>query len=80
MISRTPRNMAVMPSELDTPTGPPMRLRELMDLTGWSRPTLLAEMDRGRLKGFRVLNRQGSPWLFERAAVMAWWRSVTNAR
>lgn len=55
--------------------GPKLRLRDIMDITGLSRPTLIAEMERGLLVGSRVLNRPGSAWLFTRADVAAWWCS-----
>lgn len=54
-------------------SGHALRLRDVMAITGLSRPSVLAEMDRGALVGFQVIRRPGSPWLFERADVRDWW-------
>lgn len=53
--------------------GAPLRMRDVMAITGLSRKTIIAEMERCELVGFRILARPGSPWLFERAVVAAWW-------
>jgi hypothetical protein len=51
-------------------------LRDLEAITGWSRPTILAEVECGRLIAFRLRERRGSPWCFERHVVRAWWARI----
>lgn len=58
--------------------GPPVRLRDLCRLTGRSRASLIAEIDRGTLPAFRYLSRPGSPWYVERAIAADWWTRVTE--
>ena len=53
--------------------GPPIRMADVIALTGLSWATLRAEMERGELTGFQIVARRGSPWLFERADVLRWW-------
>lgn len=53
--------------------GTPLRLRDIMDITTLSRNSLRAEMERGALVGYRIINRPGSCWLFKRETVLAWW-------
>lgn len=53
--------------------GPPFRLRDICAVTGLSRGAIEAEIRRGLLTGFRVLQRPGSARLFDRADVRAWW-------
>jgi hypothetical protein len=47
--------------------GPPVKLRDLVAITGWTRKTLLSDIDSGRLVGFRRAERPGSPWFFHRS-------------
>lgn len=53
--------------------GPAVRLRDIVAITGLSRNTVMAEMERGKLVGFRLSTHRGCPWLFERHEVLAWW-------
>lgn len=62
-------------ADLYLPDAKPLRLSQIMEITGYSRNTLRAEMESGRLVGFRNLNRPGSYWAFKRPIVLAWWLS-----
>lgn len=68
------RKPPVTYAELAEP-GQPLRLRDVMNITGVTRPTILAEMDRGELHAFRIRPRSGSPWMFTREEVRRWWSS-----
>lgn len=61
------------------PTGKPLRLRELSDLTGRNRASLMADIERGDLIAFQYLRRPGSPWMVERSEALAWWSRITRS-
>lgn len=52
--------------------GPPVRVRDLMHITGWSRPTILKSVDAGELVPIRRTFGRLAQYFFERHQVRAW--------
>lgn len=53
-------------------SGPPVRVRDLMAVTGWSRPTILASVECGDLIPVRRMMQPFAQYFFERSAVREW--------
>lgn len=58
--------------------GEDIRLRDIIAITGKSRPTIIAAIERGDLVGYQIVARRGSPWYFERRIVAEWWDRVKH--
>lgn len=54
------------------PTGPPVRLRDVVAITGFSRNTLFADIQRGALAAWKRDAGNGSPCLIDRSEVLAY--------
>lgn len=52
--------------------GPPVRLSDLMAITGWSRDTLIRAADSGHLPAIRLTHLPKAPYYFHRHEVRAW--------
>lgn len=52
------------------PNGPPVRLADLADITGWSEDTILGDLDRGDLEGQKRTAARNAPWEFQRVDVL----------
>lgn len=58
-------------SELWQP-GPPVRMRDVVSITGWSKPTILRAIESGELLVLRPRAVPGSPIFFQREHVCDW--------
>lgn len=53
-------------------SGYPVKVRDLMHATGWSRPNIIAAVDAGELRPIRMTHSQRACYYFERVEVQAW--------
>lgn len=56
--------------------GPPIRLRDLRSLTGYSKMKFLDDIDRGRLNATKVPTGQTSLWIVERIEARRYLASI----
>lgn len=68
-MKRLPR--LVTEPELHQP-GRDLRVRDVIAISGLSRGTILNEVERGRLHGYRLYDTKGCPWKFRRDEVLRW--------
>lgn len=56
--------------------GPPIRLRDVVAITGWSGDTIIRAVDAGTLQSIRLTHRPKAPYYFARHELRRWLASV----